>query len=70
MELASVMEMVLTLVLLDSTPDSSTASSLIPFPSMGHSSAGSQPHNGIRYIPTRWVFMDFASVMGMVLTGG
>src|SRR5437879_3797044 len=59
-------ELVLFLALSDSTPDSSTARCSIPILSVGQCSAPSQLSNGIRYVPTRWISMEFASVMGLV----
>src|SRR5207302_1014271 len=47
----------LFLALSDSTPDSSTAGRPIPILSTGRCSASSQLSNGIRYVPTRWIFM-------------
>src|SRR5205807_685860 len=66
MEFASVMRLVSILALLDSMPDSSTTRCPIPILSMGHCSPGSQLHNGIGYVPTRWISMEFASVMRLV----
>src|SRR5205807_232396 len=66
MEFASVMILVSILVLLDSTPDSSTTRHPIPILLMGQCSAPSQLSNGVRYVPTRWISMEFASVMRLV----
>src|SRR5205807_4671956 len=54
------------LALLDSMPDSSTTGYSVPITSIEHCSLGSQLHNGIRYVPTRWISMVFASVMRLV----
>src|SRR5437879_9738334 len=66
MEFASVMRLVCMLALLDSTPDSSTTRHPIPILSMGQCSAPSQLSNSIMYVPTRWISMEFASVMRLV----
>src|SRR5207302_55643 len=66
MEFASVMRLVSILTLLDSTPDSSTTRHPIPILSTGQCSAPSQLSNGVRYVPTRWISMEFTSVMRLV----
>src|SRR5437588_857563 len=66
MEFPSVMRLVSILVLLDSTPDSSTTRCPIPTLSMGPCSIPSQHSNGIGYIPMRWISIEFASVMRLV----
>src|SRR5437879_4664283 len=59
-------ELRLLLVLSNSMPDSSTTRWPIPILSMGQCSAPSQLSNGIRYVPTPWISMEFASVMRLV----
>src|SRR5437588_809864 len=66
MEFASVKRLVFILVLLDSTPDYSTTRHLIPILLMGQCSVPSQLSNGIRYVPMRWISMEFASVKRLV----
>src|SRR5207237_1341840 len=48
----------LSLALSDSMPDSSRTRHPIPFLSMGYCSAASQLHNGVRYVPVRWIPME------------
>src|SRR5207302_1830199 len=62
----SVMRVVSILVLLDSTPDSSTTRLPIPILSTGQCSAPSQLSNGVRYVPTPLISMGFPSVMRVV----
>src|SRR5437868_6237713 len=52
MEFTSLMGLVFILVLLDLTPDFSTARYLISILSMGHCLLGLHLYNSIRYVPT------------------
>src|SRR5207237_735485 len=61
-------ELELFLALSDSTPDSSTTRGPIPILSTGHCPAASQLHNGVRYVPVRWIFMIGRSLCRLGLT--